>query len=321
MIVVTGAAGFIGSCLISELNKVGFKDIIAVDSFTNPVKNRNLIGKHILHKVERDIFFPWVRNFKKDIEYFFHLGARTDTLQTSSGQFDRLNFNYSKEVWTFCTEVRIPLTYASSAATYGDGRFGFSEDQETTGRLIPLNKYAQSKHQFDLWALHQDEKPPIWNGLKFFNVFGPNEYHKGAMASMVYQTYLQIKKTGTMKLFKSHRKDYEHGTQLRDFIYVKDVLNLCLELVNSPQNIGLLNVGTGYPINFNYLVKCVFKAINTSENITYIDMPLEIRNKYQYVTKACTTKFTNRITHSVSKHLDKPIDEYINEYLEYSKYY
>ncbi len=321
MIIVTGAVGFIGSCLISKLNQVGLKNIVAVDNFDNPYKNRNLVGKVISRQIERDNFFQWVKKNSGDIDFFFHLGARTNTLETSAEIFDKLNLKYSKEVWRFCSKAGIPLLYASSAATYGDWKFGYKENLETTRKLTPLNPYAEAKHQFDLWAFEQDEKPPVWTGLKFFNVYGPNEYHKGKMASMVYQAYQQIKNTGTVKLFKSYRENFDDGTQKRDFIYVKDIVDLCIELMDSPQSNKLLNAGTGKAKDFNYLVRCVFKALHKPENILYIDMPLEIRGKYQYCTEADTTKCTNRGILTTPQNLDLAIDEYVKQYLEGTNYY
>lgn len=321
MIVVTGAAGFIGSCLISALNRAGYKDIIAVDKFDKPAKNLNLIGKAILHRIDRDEFFTWSKKWKNDIDFIFHLGARTDTLESSSELFDKLNLNYSKQVWKLCSEALIPIIYASSAATYGDGKYGFTEELQTTEKLVPLNKYAESKHQFDLWVIQQDQKPPSWTGLKFFNVFGPNEYHKGNMASMVYQAFIQIKKTGMLGLFKSYRTDFTNGAQRRDFIYVKDIVNLSLELMESRRSVGLLNVGTGNPISFNYLAKCIFTTLKKPEKITYIDMPIEIREKYQYSTQASTTKLTHEITYPISQQIDSYINDYVSQYLEFSRYY
>ncbi len=320
MIVVTGAAGFIGSCLVRKLNQAGYHDIVVVDAFNNPIKNKNLVGKIYSHQVDRFAFFQWADNHKDDIQFIFHLGARTDTLETSETVFEELNLNYSKKIWKLCSEVKIPLVYASSAATYGDGKFGYVEDSDITQKLVPLNQYAKFKHQFDLWALNQISKPPVWTGLKFFNVFGPNEYHKDNMASMVYQTYLHIKKSGTAKLFKSYVDMYDNGGQTRDFIYVKDVVDLCFRLLNSRKSHFLLNVGSGKEQNFNYLVKCVFRALGKPENIEYIDMPLAIRDKYQYSTKANLGKLNGQFS-IVTQNLDVAIKDYVSSYLEPARYY
>jgi len=228
MIVVTGAAGFIGSCLVRKLNDEGHeKEILVVDDFYKDYKKQNLeTDKWVRDWIHRDIFLNWFKSSAHSIDFVFHLGARTDTTEKSKKVFDELNLNYSKAIWEICTEKQIPIVYASSAATYGGGEHGFNDSHSIVSKLKPLNPYGDSKNNFDKWVLKQKKLPPFWAGLKFFNVYGPNEYHKRRMASVVFHTAEQIKKTGGMKLFKSHKKGIKDGHQQRDFIYVKDVLDI-----------------------------------------------------------------------------------------------
>lgn len=286
MIVVTGAAGFIGSHLISKLNSKNFNNIIAVDKFLDEEKNRNLDGLK-LTTIDRDAFFAWLDANFEEVEFIIHLGARTDTTETDEKLLQNLNTNYSKKIWERCCNHQIPLIYASSAATYGDGRNGFDDDEKKLGLLKPLNAYARSKHEFDLWAVKQEQKPFFWAGLKFFNVYGPeNEHHKGKMASMVYQAYEQISKNGQLKLFKSYHPAYKDGEQKRDFISVKDVVDIIYWLIHHRKNSGIYNIGTGKAQSFLDMGREVFKALGTEENIEFIDMPESIQDKYQYFTEA-----------------------------------
>ena len=226
-IVVTGAAGFIGSCLVSYLNQQGFNRLILVDDFSRNDKVANLQGKQFYEKVERKTFFDWLSEHKPEINFVFHIGARTDTTEFNYAIHQHLNVEYSQKIWNYCTIRNIPLVYASSAATYGSGELGYDDDHHISHLLHPLNPYGVSKNEFDKWVLHQDARPPFWAGLKFFNVYGPNEYHKGRMASVIFHSFNQILSTGKVKLFKSHRPEYKDGQQLRDFIYVKDVVKVC----------------------------------------------------------------------------------------------
>ena len=232
MIIVTGAAGFIGSALVSQLNSQGIKDLIIVDDFSQSAKNKNLEDKTFIQKVEREDFFEWLNSNHQDIDFILHIGARTDTAEFDMSVFDKLNLNYSKSIWEACVKHQIPLIYASSAATYGKGEHGYNDDHEVVNVLKPLNPYGISKNEFDKWVLQQFTAPPFWAGLKFFNVYGPNEYHKGRMASVIIHAYKQILETGMVKLFKSHHPDYDDGQQLRDFVYVKDVVSVILFLMN-----------------------------------------------------------------------------------------
>lgn len=315
MIIVTGAAGFIGSCLISKLNSLNFNYIIAVDDFSNEIKNQNLEGKKIKEFVNRNSFFDWLDANYKEVEFCFHIGARTDTTEFDTRIFEVLNINYSKEVWKRCVNYQIPLVYASSAATYGLGELGYDDDETQISKLKPLNPYGDSKNIFDNWVLKQEDKPFFWAGLKFFNVYGPNEYHKGRMASVIFHTFNQVKNTGAMKLFKSHRSDFADGMQARDFIYVKDLIDVCIFLMYHRKNSGIYNLGSGKARTFLDLVNATFKAINKESNISYIDIPEDIRETYQYFTEANMNKlkqigFTQEFTS-----LEDGVEDYVKNYL------
>ncbi|MEQ6121943.1 ADP-glyceromanno-heptose 6-epimerase [Reichenbachiella sp. MALMAid0571] len=320
MIVVTGAAGFIGSCLISKLNEENFNSIIAVDKFDTPEKNKNLEGKKVQKKIDREKFESWLDQNQHEVEFIFHLGARTDTTEFDRDLLDKLNTSYSKMVWLKCIEYQIPLVYASSAATYGIGDKGYDDNEEVIFDLKPLNPYGDSKNDFDKWAVKQDKKPFFWAGLKFFNVYGPNEYHKGRMASVVYHAYNQIKKTGGMKLFRSHNPDFKDGQQMRDFIYVDDVVNICYWLMHHRKNSGLYNVGSGQARTFLDLVKAVFSALNTTEKIGFIDTPEDIRDKYQYFTEANMSKLRSIGYDKEFHKLEEGVKEYVCSFLESNTY-
>ena len=286
MIVVTGAAGFIGSYLIQRLNQDNFNAIIAVDKFDNEAKNKNLAGLKIKEKVDRDQFLGWLDQNYETIEFIFHIGARTDTAEFDMALLNKLNTQYTKDIWTRCCRYQIPLVYASSAATYGHGENGYDDDESKIHLLKPLNPYGQSKQDFDVWALSQKDKPFFWVGLKFFNVYGPNEYHKGRMASVIWHAYNQITKTGKMKLFKSHNPEFKDGEQMRDFVYVKDVAEVCVFFMHHRKNSGIYNLGSGKARTFLDLTRVVFKAMSKAEQIEFIDTPMDIRDKYQYFTEA-----------------------------------
>jgi ADP-L-glycero-D-manno-heptose 6-epimerase len=291
MIVVTGAAGFIGSALVGELLRQGWQDIVVVDDFSRADKAPNLAGKTLSAKVDRKDFFSWLDAHEDQVQFIFHLGARTDTTEFNRDIFIELNLGYSQRMWQACVKYGIPLVYASSAATYGSGELGYSDgDDSLPARLKPLNPYGESKNDFDIWALAQPQKPYFWAGLKFFNVYGPNEYHKGRMASVVFHAFNQIGATGGMKLFRSHRPDYKHGEQLRDFVYVKDVCNVCLFLMEHRKDSGLYNLGSGKARTFLDLAQATFKAMGVKEHIDFIDTPADIRDKYQYFTEADMAK-------------------------------
>jgi ADP-L-glycero-D-manno-heptose 6-epimerase len=321
MIVVTGAAGFIGSCLVGKLNKEGFKDVVVVDDFSKTEKLINLEGKSILERVDRNLFFTWIKENATKIDFIYHLGARTDTTEFSVELFNELNLNYSKEVWNLCTEFQIPLVYASSGATYGLGEAGYSDSHELVAKLKPLNPYGDSKNDFDKWMLDQTQTPPFWAGLKFFNVYGPNEYHKGRMASVVFHAFNQIKASSGMKLFRSHNPEYKDGEQLRDFVYVKDVVNVCYFLMQKTAPSGLYNLGTGEARTFLDLAKNTFKGLNQIENISFVDTPIDIRDKYQYFTEAEMQKLIAAGYDRPFFSLEEGVLDYVTNYLIPNRYY
>jgi ADP-L-glycero-D-manno-heptose 6-epimerase len=315
MIIVTGASGFIGSCLIQKLNELNFNYIIAVDDFSNEEKNKNLIGKKILERVPRASFFDWLDTNYREVEFFFHIGARTDTTEFDKSIFDELNVNYSKTVWEKCVAYQIPLVYASSAATYGLGELGYDDNEATIPQLKPLNPYGDSKNDFDIWALEQKEKPFFWAGLKFFNVYGPNEYHKGRMASVIIHAFRQINEKGSINLFRSHHSDYKDGEQLRDFIYVKDLIDVCIFLMEHRKNSGIYNLGTGKARSFNDLANATFKALDKESTISYIDTPIDIRDKYQYYTQANMAKLRGIGYSKEFYSLEDGVRDYVQNYL------
>ena len=315
MIIVTGAAGFIGSCLIAKLNEMNFNYIIAVDDFSNEEKNKNLIGKKIKERVERNDFFQWLDQTNREVEFLFHIGARTDTTEFNKEIFDTLNVNYSKHVWEACVKYQIPLVYASSAATYGLGELGYDDNENEIHLLKPLNPYGDSKNDFDNWALKQEDKPFFWAGLKFFNVYGPNEYHKSRMASVIWHAYRQILSNGSLKLFKSHKPEYQDGEQIRDFIYVKDLVDVCIFLMEHRKNSGIYNLGTGKARSFNDLGKSTFTALVKPVQINYIDTPLDIRDKYQYFTEANMKKLIDLGYTKPFYTLEEGVKDYVQNYL------
>ena len=313
MIVVTGAAGFIGSNLIKKLNEENFNYIIAVDNFNNASKNSNLNGLKIKERVERHVFFEWLDKNQEEVEFIFHIGARTDTTEFNWAIFQELNVDYSKAVWQGCVKYQIPLIYASSAATYGLGEQGYDDDESKIHLLKPLNPYGDSKQVFDVWALEQKEKPFFWAGLKFFNVYGPAEYHKGRMASVIWHAYNQIKSSDKMNLFRSHKPKFKDGEQMRDFIYVKDLVDVCYWLMHHRKNSGIYNLGSGKARTFLDLAKATFKAMGVEESISFIDTPTDIRDKYQYFTEANMSKLKS-IGYTKKFHtLEEGVEEYLKQ--------
>ncbi len=321
MIVVTGAAGFIGSCMVSYLNRQGYKDVVAVDDFSNEEKNKNLAGKTLTEKVHRNNFFDWIDEHQNQIQIIIHLGARTDTTEFNKAIFDELNLNYSKTVWQKAVQYGLPLIYASSAATYGMGEYGYDDNHEIINRLKPLNPYGESKNDFDKWALQQTRQPFFWVGLKFFNVYGPNEYHKGRMASVIFHAYNQISETGGMKLFASHNPNYKDGEQMRDFVYVKDVVQVIRFLMENRPQSGLYNLGSGKARTFLDLTKATFKAMGKPENISFIPTPEDIRDKYQYYTQANMQKLQQAGYTTPFYSLEEGVEDYVKNYLQGKRYY
>ena len=321
MIVVTGAAGFIGSCYAGKLNNKGCKSIILVDDFSRADKKRNFSHKAYLGLVEREHFHEWLERNAADVDFVVHLGARTDTTETDRRVFQNLNLDYSKQVWQSCARHGIKLLYASSAATYGIGEQGYNDEHAFVAKLKPLNAYGESKNEFDKWALEQSQAPPFWAGMKFFNVYGPNEYHKGRMASVIFHAYHQIIKTGKVKLFRSHHPDYRDGEQLRDFIFVKDVVDVLYFLMKRGNVSGLYNLGTGRARTFVDLARAVFSALDKPEQIEFIDTPEDIRDKYQYFTEAPMHKLRDAGYEEPFYTLEEGVEEYIMEYLKDERYF
>lgn len=320
MIIITGAAGFIGSCVLRDLNKKTSKDLIIVDQFDREDKNKNLANSKYLLKIDRADFIHWFQENATDIELVLHLGARTDTTEKDVAIFDELNLNYSKSIAKICTQHQIPLIYASSAATYGLGEEGYN-DEVRPGILRPLNPYGESKNNFDNWLLHQEKQPPFWAGLKFFNVYGPNEYHKGRMASVILHTFRQIQQTDNMKLFRSHRPDFKDGEQSRDFIYIKDLLSIIDFLMNNSVASGLYNIGTGTARTFYDLAKNTFLAMGKTPAISFIDTPKDIRGNYQYFTEANMSKLRSVGYQKPFYTLEEGIQDYVENYLMKDSYY
>ena len=318
MIIITGAAGFIASCVVAKLNEDGFKDLVLVDDFNRTDKLANFNGKTYKELVDRKDFFDWLDVNHRFCQFVIHLGARTDTTEFDTKIFDELNLNYSKTIWNKCVKYSLPLIYASSAATYGGGEFGYDDNHEIVSELKPLNPYGDSKNDFDIWALAQDKlnnKPFFWAGLKFFNVYGPNEYHKGRMASVIFHAFNQIQQNGSVKLFKSHRPDYKDGEQLRDFVYVKDVCEVILFLMNYRKNSGLYNLGSGEARTFLDLTLNTFKALGKTPEINFIDTPIDIRDKYQYYTQANMAKLKSIGYDKGFTSLEEGVGEYVENYL------
>jgi len=320
-IIITGAAGFIGSCLVGKLNEEGLNDLILVDDFTKIEKKENLKGKNFSAKIERNDFFNWLNNNNSGIDFIFHIGARTDTTEFDKKIFDELNVDYSKKIWGFSSKFQVPLVYASSAATYGLGEYGYEDNHEVISKLKPLNPYGDSKNDFDKWVLEQQDQPPFWAGLKFFNVYGPNEYHKGRMASVIFHAFNQISANNSMKLFRSHNPNYKDGGQLRDFIYVKDLINVCIFLLKAKPTSGIYNLGSGTARTFNDLAISTFNALNKTIEIDFIDTPLDIRDKYQYFTEANMSKLKKSGYQDEFYTLEEGVFDYVTNYLVPNKHY
>lgn len=314
MIIVTGAAGFIGSKLVERLNLEGFNDIVIVDDFSREDKRGNYEGLKFTLKVERESFAEWISENENQVQFIFHLGARTDTTTTDVELFNKLNLDYSKEVWNLCVKYGLALVYASSAATYGDGTFGYSDSHAVVGDLKPLNPYGESKNDFDKWALAQDRKPYFWVGLKFFNVFGPNEGHKNRMASVVLHTFRQVSSTGKMNLFRSHNPDFKDGEQTRDFVFVDDVTKVCFYMMKNrlKTSSGLYNLGSGKGRTFLDLVNATFKSMGLEPHIEFIDTPEDIRDTYQYFTEADLSKLREAGYNEEFTPLEDGIENYIS---------
>jgi ADP-L-glycero-D-manno-heptose 6-epimerase len=319
-VIITGAAGFIASCLGGYMNSLGYNNLYLVDDFSRIDKNNNLDGLQYTEKVDRNQLFDWLQTSGVQIDAFFHLGARTDTTEMDYEVHRVLNLVYTQDVWSYCAANGIPLVYASSAATYGEGEHGYNDDHDVVGKLAPLNPYGRSKNEFDKWALQEIAEghtaPPFWAGLKFFNVYGPNESHKKRMASVIFHAYNQILEQGKARLFRSHRPEYVDGGQQRDFVYVKDVINVCLWLMQNQPESGLYNLGTGKARSFNDLVGAIFSALDMQPNIEYVDTPIDIRDKYQYFTEANMNKLKLAGYDQSFYTLEEGVKDYVLNYLK-----
>jgi len=327
-IIVTGAAGFIGSCMVELLNEKGLTNLILVDDFGPEEKRKNWESKKFESIVERQSLMTWLNTHQPELSAIIHLGARTDTTEFDYAIHEELNLEYSKMLWNYTVANQIPFIYASSAATYGAGEHGYKDDHAILDQLTPLNPYGISKSEFDKWAIRQQHQPPCWTGLKFFNVYGPNEYHKERMASVIWHSFNQIKANGSVKLFKSHKEGFKDGEQLRDFIYVKDVVSVIawmFETMDSgkweAKNNGIYNLGTGTARSFIDLVNATFKGLDLEPVIEFIDMTLDIRDKYQYFTEADMTKLKNAGYSTAFYSLEKGVDDYVRNYLSIGKTY
>lgn len=320
MILITGAAGFIGSYMAGKLNAHKLDDLLLCDDFRPENKKGNWNTKRHIAVLPRDTLFDDLKTYEGKIDTVIHLGARTDTATRNFEELEFYNVRFSQKLWEYCSERQITFIYASSAATYGDGSAGYS-DHLHPDCLEPLNPYARSKNEFDRWALAQDKLPAYWVGLKFFNVYGPNEYHKGRMASVVYHGFCQIRDTGRMRLFRSHRPDIPDGHQRRDFIYVDDVAEIIWFLLKRQPVEGLLNVGTGRARTFLDLAHSLFSALERPVQIEWVDTPPDIRNQYQYVTEADLSKFNSMGYPKPLKTLEEGIQEYVRDYLLPDRYY
>ena len=321
-IVVTGAAGFIGSVFVQYLNENGFEKIYLVDDFSSKLKKPNWEFKIKIQKIDRIDFLRMLESRELDFDIIIHLGARTDTTEFNYSIHEELNLIYTKKIWEYAAINNIPMIYASSAATYGSGENGYLDDHNVVEKLKPLNPYGISKNELDKWAIIQRSIPKYWVGLKFFNVYGPNEGHKGRMASVIYHAYNQIKTTGVVELFKSYRTEFENGKQLRDFIYVKDlvdvifwIMNLMLNKKWEANNNGLYNLGTGNARSFYDLACNTFIAQGKNPNIKFIDMPIDIRNNYQYFTEANMNKLYKAGYTKEFTSLEDGVKDYVVNYL------
>ena len=306
-IIVTGAAGFIGSCLVGYLNEKGFRQITIVDDFSHPEKAPNLEGKFFRQQIERDQFFDWLSTERPAVDFIFHIGARTDTTEFDYSIHERLNVVYSQKIWNYCVKNQVPLVY--------------EDDHETPFRLKPLNPYGISKNEFDKWALNNPAQPPFWAGLKFFNVYGPGEYHKGRMASVIFHAFNQIHQNGEVKLFRSHKEGFKDGEQLRDFVYVKDILKVCDWLMEHRPQSGLYNLGTGKARSFIDLVKATYAGLDKEPRIQFIDMPEDIRSTYQYFTEADMSKLHKAGYAGTFYSLEDGVEDYVRNYLAGHLYY
>lgn len=318
MILITGGAGFIGSVLAKKLNELGHHDLVIVDKLESTEKWKNLRGLKYSEYIHADELFNGdFDDLIAEADLVFHMGACSSTTEKDMDFLMKNNVAYTKALFRFAAAKNIPFIYASSAATYGDGELGYSDNHQQVPSLMPMNPYGYSKQIVDEWILKEEHKPDHWFGLKFFNVYGPNEYHKEEMRSLVHKAFGQIVEKGSVKLFKSHRPDFKDGEQLRDFIYVKDVVQAMLELAD-PEKApfsGIFNLGTGKARSFLDLVHATFKAMDKIPKIEFIDMPESIRNQYQYYTQAEMKKFHQAVEGFEFTSLEEGVKDYVQNYL------
>lgn len=321
MIIVTGGAGFIGSALVWKLNEKKIDDILIVDEMDNGSKWKNLVKRRITNIIHKDQFLTWLEGRPKNhgIDAIFHMGACSSTTETNMDFLVENNVHYSERLWDFCAKNKIPFIYASSAATYGATEAGFSDDPKKSSELRPINQYGYSKQLFDLWVLKQKNQPPFWAGLKFFNVYGPQEYHKGSQASVVYHAFPQIRDKGFLKLFKSYREDVKHGEQRRDFVYVKDIVDVMFHLyqVQRIAVSGIYNLGSGKARSFADLGRAVFKALGQKkEKFEWIEMPDQLKGQYQYFTEANLDLLRKKTGYKAKMTtLEDGVADYVQNYL------
>lgn len=318
MILITGGAGFIGSVLAKELNRLGHDDLVIVDKLEESEKWKNLRGLKYLEYIHADeLFSGEYDDLIAEADLVFHMGACSSTTEKNMDFLMKNNVAYTQALFRFAATKNIPFIYASSAATYGDGVDGYSDEALKIPKLLPLNPYGYSKQLVDEWVLKEEKKPDHWFGLKFFNVYGPNEYHKEEMRSLVHKAFHQIKDTGKVKLFKSHKAGFKDGEQLRDFIYVKDVVRAMILLADPDKASfsGIYNMGTGKARSFLDLVNATFKSMNVNPSIEYIDMPLSIRNQYQYFTEANMDRFMKVIPDFKFTPIEDGVRDYVTNYL------
>lgn len=317
MIVITGAAGFIGSYLTGYLNSLGESDILLVDRLGIKEKWKNILGKKYVDFMDKDEFIEVMDKFN-NIKFVYHLGACADTTENNLDYLMKNNFEYSKKLFRYAEHKKVPFVYASSGATYGSGENGYQDDESDINKLRPINPYGFSKQIFDEWVLRQTDKPQFWAGFKFFNVYGPNEYHKGRMASVVFHAFNQITTTGKIRLFKSHMDGYADGEQKRDFVYVKDVARVLVHCYQNRMNSGIYNLGTGNARTFNDLALNVIRHTKPSSEIEYFDMPEDLRDKYQYFTEADINKLRSAGYKENFTSLEDGIEDYVSNFLKNS---
>lgn len=313
MIILTGGAGFIGSCFLWKLNKEGIRDVMVVDRIDDPIKERNLEGKSYANFIDKDDFLKLIKSDERiKAEYIVHMGACSSTILTDENYYRKNNYEYSVALAEWAFRHDIPFMYASSAATYGDGSFGYNDDNETTLKLKPLNLYGMSKHLFDLWVLEKGYENRA-TGLKFFNVFGPNEYHKGEMMSVICKRFKDVRDKGVIRLFKSYKSNVGDGEQKRDFVYVKDCIEIMWYLFKHPDITGIYNLGTGVARSWNDLARAMFAAVGKKPNVEYIDMPESLRSKYQYFTEAKM----NKLRAVGCRHSFRSLEDAVGDYATY----